>query len=62
MIYKIKISGGHGPWQTVFAWKPVKIKGRWFWLQNVYKRRKHIYVYPDKGYEYGTIFDVLEDG
>lgn len=58
-----------GPWQPIFAWKPIKIKGKWYWLQKVYKRKKNRLIVSIEDlstsaktyYEYGTIFDVLQD-
>jgi len=58
----IKYCGPGGPWQTEFAWKPVRdIHGQWHWLRPVYKREKNRLVWPHQGYEYGTAFDVLKD-
>ena len=58
----IKYRGPGGPWQSDFAWKPVRdIHGQWHWLCRVYKREKNRIVYPHQGYEYGTAFDILKD-
>ena len=56
---KARLSGPEGPWQKVFAWKPVKINKKWYWLKTVYIREKSRFVFPHQGYEYGTILDVL---
>jgi hypothetical protein len=45
----------------VFAWWPVKIYDRWYWLQDVFRREKNKFVFPHQGYEYGTAFDVIKD-
>jgi hypothetical protein len=57
----IYFSGPEGPWVPMFAWKPVKIKNRWYWLTKVFRREKNILVIPYQGYEYGDMFDVLRD-
>jgi hypothetical protein len=57
----IKYRGPQGPWESMFAWKPVKIKGRWHWLTQVYRRECNRMVWPSQGYEYGNTFDVLRD-
>jgi hypothetical protein len=51
------------PWQEFYAWRPVKVHGKWVWLETVYRRCINTYVDMDnwKRYEYGTIFDVLTD-
>jgi hypothetical protein len=56
---KIEVS----PWQSWFAWRPVKIHGQRKWLKTVYRRCINTYVDMDdwKRYEYGTIFDVIKD-
>lgn len=51
----------HGPWEQVFLWKPMKIKGRWNWLKKVYRRKLHIIIYPPQGYQYGDAFDILKE-
>jgi hypothetical protein len=61
-IYSICFSGPEGPWVPMFAWKPVNIKNRWYWLTKVFRREKNILVVPHQGYEYGDMFDVLRDG
>lgn len=50
------------PWEKWFAWRPVKIHGRYVWLSTVYRRSIHSYVDMDdwQRYEYGTIFDVIK--
>ena len=51
------------PWEQWFAWHPVKdVNGRWHWLSKVYRR--YSWVKSDtfnKGYDYGTLFDVIKD-
>ena len=54
-----RITGPAGPWKPVFAWKPVKVKGKWYWLKTVYIREKNILVLPHQGWEYGDAFDLL---
>jgi hypothetical protein len=51
------------PWQSWFAWHPVKIHGRRVWCKTVYRRCINTYVDFDdwSHYEYGTIFDLLKD-
>ena len=55
----INITGPQGPWRRMFAWRPVKIKTKWYWLTTVYVRQRNILVLPDQGVEYGDVFDVL---
>lgn len=58
----IRYRGPQGPWEPYFAWVPTQdIHGRWHWLRKVYRRSKNRLVYPDQGWEFGTIFDVLRD-
>ena len=50
-------------WEKWFAWHPVIIDNRIYWLKSVYRSS---YRYPagisNKGpYTYGTILDVLKD-
>jgi len=46
----------------MFVWKPVRdIHGKRHWLKKVYRREKNRMVWPQQGWEYGTIFDVLRD-
>lgn len=54
------------PWQKSYAWFPRKIKGKWYWLTDIYWRRNKKVLIPKEGVtittpykEYGTIFDVL---
>lgn len=50
-------------WKKWFAWRPVKVKGRWNWLKTVYRREKRkTYSTQDDwtAYQYGDIFDVLK--
>jgi hypothetical protein len=53
------------PWREVFAWWPVKtIKGRYVWLDFVYKQRFWA-IWGQSGFhmepevEYATLFDIL---
>lgn len=50
------------PWEKWFAWRPVKIHGRYVWLKTVYRRTTLKYIDTDKWQhiEYGTLFDVLK--
>jgi hypothetical protein len=50
------------PWEKWFAWRPVKIHGRYVWFRTVYRRCINSYVDMDdwSRYEYGTIFDVIK--
>lgn len=57
----ILFQGPEGAWHRVFAWWPVKIYDRWYWLQDVFRREKNMFVFPHQGYEYGTAFDVIKD-
>ncbi len=54
--------GPQGPWQSMFAWLPVRdIHGHRHWLRKIYRRERNKYVMPFQGWEYGTIFDYLRD-
>lgn len=50
-------------WQKWFAWRPVRLNGKWIWLKWVYRYRTNNYVdYDDWArYEYGNILNVLKD-
>lgn len=50
------------PWEEWYAWRPVKIKGKYVWLKKIYRRYINTYVDHDdwKRYEYGTAFDVIK--
>lgn len=56
---KIKIF----PWEKWFAWRPVKIHGKYVWLKPIYRRCINTYVDMDDWtrYEYGNLFDVLSE-
>lgn len=56
---KIEVS----PWKLWFAWRPVKIHGKYVWLKTIYRRCINTYVdYDDwQRYEYGTVFDILKE-
>ena len=51
------------PWKKWFAWRPVKIHGRYVWFRTVYRRCINTYVDQEdwSRYEYGTVFDVLKE-
>jgi hypothetical protein len=58
----INFRGPQGPWEPVFAWKPVRdIHGRRLWLKSIFRREKNRMVWPPQGWEYGTMLDVLRD-
>lgn len=61
--YQVKFRGPQGPWEgPMFAWKPVyDIHGQRHWLTRVYRREKNRMIWPQQGWEYGTVFDVLKD-
>ena len=48
-------------WESWYAWRPVRIKGKWHWLAQVYRRKTNTYVNHDDWarYEYGDDFDLL---
>lgn len=50
-------------WQPWYAWRPVRIKGKWYWLTQVYRHKINTYVNHDDWaqYEYGDDFDILKD-
>lgn len=51
------------PWQTWFAWRPVKtISGERIWGKKIFRRQVISYVDMDDWahYEYGNIFDILK--
>ncbi len=49
------------PWAKWFAWRPVKVHGKYVWLKTVYRRVGNTYVDHDNWtwYHYGTVFDVI---
>ncbi len=59
----IRYRGPQGPWEgPLFAWTPVRdIHGQRHWLRGIYRREKNRMVWPQQGWEYGTIFDVVRD-
>jgi len=57
----ITFRGPEGAWHRVFAWRPVKIHRRWYWLQDIFRREKNRFMLPHQGYEYGLAFDVIKD-
>ena len=51
------------PWQSWFAWRPVKtISGERVWGKKIFRRQVISYVDMDDWthYEYGNIFDILK--
>lgn len=52
------------PWESWFAWYPVVMHNKHIWLKTVYRRRIAGYyeMHEIKYYEYGTIFDVINEG
>lgn len=54
--------GSAGPWEPIFAWRPTRdIHGELHWLKPIYRRERSRVVWPPRGWEYGTIFDVIRD-
>ena len=47
-------------WQAWYAWHPVRIKGKWHWLKQVYRRRKGAMFKRYDSWIYGDDFDVLK--
>ena len=47
-------------WQSWFAWHPVRIKDKWYWLKRVYRRRKGAMFKRYDTWIYGDDFDVLK--
>ena len=50
-------------WKSWYAWRPVCIKGKWYWFTKVYRRKTNSYVNHDDWaqYEYGDDFDMLKE-
>ena len=48
-------------WEKWWAWKPVRINGRWTCFKTVYRRQPWLEHNNYPGYEYGTLFDVIKD-
>jgi hypothetical protein len=50
------------PWEKWFAWRPVKIHGRYVWFRTVYRRNVVCYVDIDdwNQVEYATLFDIIK--
>lgn len=49
----------HSEWKPWFAWRPVRVNGKWYWFKQVY--RQHL-LSPGSGvYRYGDDFDVLKE-
>lgn len=58
----IKYTGPQGPWEPVFAWRPVRdIHGRIHWLKKIYRREQNRLIWPQFNWEYGTFLDVIKD-
>jgi len=62
----IRNIGDAVPWESWFAWRPVKVHGQSVWLKTVYRRANAIEwphdslsSYSSPTWQYGTIFDVL---
>ena len=52
------------PWEYWFAWYPVRVKGKWVWFKEIY--RKYNWARSTEQpfgsvYDYGDIFDVLKN-
>lgn len=46
-------------WDPWYAWRPVRINGKWYWFTKVYRR---FLSSPGGGfYKYGDTFDILKD-
>lgn len=62
-IYAVPRKVEFMPWSKWFAWYPVRVHGKRIWLTMTYRRCINTYVDMDNWsrYEYGTIFDVLQD-
>lgn len=46
-------------WQPWYAWRPVRINGKWYWLTRVYRK---FLLSPGGGfYKYGDAFDKLKE-
>jgi len=52
-------------WHRWFAWRPVKVDGKWAWFKMTYRRYSH--TFGDYGWslwncwEYGTLLDILKE-
>lgn len=47
-------------WQSWYAWHPVRVKGKWYWLTQVYRRRKGALFKRYDSWIYGDDFDALK--
>ena len=46
-------------WSKWFAWRPVRVNGKWYWLTHIYRKFS---LSPGGGfYTYGDDFDILRD-
>lgn len=61
----LQTPGGYTPapqtprWRKWYAWRPVRVEGRWHWLETVYR---YWVLSPGGGFwQYGTILDVLKN-
>lgn len=49
-------------WKKTFAWIPVTVKNKRYWLKSMYKRKKFLSASGNTSItEYGDIFDLLSD-
>jgi hypothetical protein len=46
-------------WKKWWAWRPVRVHGKWTWFKIIYRKKINTYDDDWVKYEYGTIFDVL---
>ncbi len=47
------------PWQSWWAWYPVKVNGRWHWCSTVYRQYKYAVIKRYGKWVYGDLFDYL---
>lgn len=46
-------------WEPWYAWRPVRVNGKWYWLTTVYRK---FLLSPGGGFHaYGDSFDILKD-
>lgn len=52
------------PWESWFAWKPVKANNKWVWCRKIYRRRQYSRLLLfDEGWEWtytANIFEILK--
>jgi len=47
------------PWEPYYTFRPRRIRGRWYWLEQIYRRW---HLSPGGGFwEYGDVLDFLRD-